>query len=156
MSGLFILLLLLYCNILVHSNVVDTTSPSSKIEEQLDDLPMTINDGSKSNENDNAYTSEVLDDHVFRYPLTNWIHDHQRNSFVLPYYNRIPYGYPMMNNLANVYLNHIPYGRHYNAYQRPYQYPWRSSYPPESDIQFSYLMNNPLAAMTYQGLLFSR
>ncbi|KAJ1345516.1 hypothetical protein KIN20_000070 [Parelaphostrongylus tenuis] len=155
MSILLILLpVLVHYNVPVHSNVIDSNA-SPKIEEQIDELPTTGYDMAKVSDNDDWYTtSSAVNGHVSRYPLPYWMRYYQKNPFA-PYHTNIPYNLNLLNHLAYPYLNPLLYGRQLSAYQR-YQYPWKLNYLPDSDIRFSYLMNNPQAAITYQGFMANK
>ncbi|RCN47540.1 hypothetical protein ANCCAN_06443 [Ancylostoma caninum] len=132
-------------------------------ENQFDISPQSISVDSigQVEENSDMFMPAATTGDIFRYPLSNF---------------RSP-GYPMMspynNNMAYLNRFNIPYNRlgYVSPFNRPpfttgqlgmyprfNQYPWRSAYasiPTDSDLQFSYLMTHPQAAMTYQNLAYN-
>ncbi|EYC33586.1 hypothetical protein Y032_0002g882 [Ancylostoma ceylanicum] len=131
-------------------------------ENQFDISPQSISVDSigQVEENSDMFMPTATNGDIFRYPLSTF-----RSSgypMMSPYYGNMAY----LNRFNMPYnrlgyvpaLNRLPFTGQVGMYSRLNQYPWRSAYtsmPTDSDLQFSYLMTHPQAAMTYQNLAYN-
>ncbi|KAL6725872.1 hypothetical protein Aduo_007898 [Ancylostoma duodenale] len=144
-----------------YAEVIDTKQ-SIVPDNQFDISPQSISVDSigQVEENSDMFMPAATTGDIFRYPLSTF--RSPGYPMMSPYYNNMAYlnrfNMPY-NRLGYVsQFNRLPFTGQLGVYPRLNQYPWRNAYssiPTDSDLQFSYLMTHPQAAMTYQNLAYN-
>ncbi|WKY06318.1 hypothetical protein Q1695_006484 [Nippostrongylus brasiliensis] len=138
--------------------VADGSSDPTQMTSRSEEAPPSAvaNSVSKTNGNSDIVISSQLDGGLQQFPMPNWMLP--RYSYQAPYYNQLPYAGSYGYDVSNGYrFNPLLYGNQFMQYQRPNSFFLRTPFSAsvsDSDIQFSYLMTHPHAAMAYQGLAY--
>nr|CDJ85941.1 unnamed protein product [Haemonchus contortus] len=154
--------LLVLLSIFYHGHASITSSSTATIAgSQFDETSQTVSIDESGNIGQNIDTlSQNGGDHVRRYPVSTWPQIFNNYPYRIPYYDNslLFNGYgPYSLNGIDPAMQRLPFGTPILPQQRINPYLWRNTFtgvPTDSDIQFSYLMGHPHAAMAYQGMIF--
>ncbi|KAK6745065.1 hypothetical protein RB195_011648 [Necator americanus] len=157
-SHLILLSLAVYAS--SYADIMDgKESPTAENQFDISPQSMSVDTIGRLGENNDIYASATINDDSYRYPLTAY--RSPGYPMMSPYYGSIPYLNRMntpFNRFGYQQFNRYPFVGQAGMYPQFNQNQWRSAYNPlatNSDIQFSYLMTHPQAAMTYQNLAYN-